>query len=94
MWPSIRKPAAAHVLADIVLRLLGFPVDALDHDLLCTLVAEKEPLVQFPCNIIHALVVSEYPLGNRLTNLAHKALHIKVLKHAADNGVCQEVCGC
>ena len=94
MWPCFCETAGLHVDTDVVLRFFGFPVDALDHDLLCALVAEKEPLVQLARNIIHALVVSEYPLGNRLTNLAHKALHIKVLKHAADNGVCQEVCGC
>ncbi len=94
MWPCFCQVAGLHVHVHIVFRFFRVPVDALDDDLLRALVSKEEPLVKLACNVIHALVVSQYPLGNRLTDLAHKALHIEILQHTTDDGVRQKIRGC
>lgn len=43
------------------------------------------------CNVVHALIVAQYPLGYCLADFAHKTLHVQVLEHATDDSVRKKV---
>ena len=58
--------------------LLRITVDTFNDDLLRALVPEKQSLVQFPGNVIHALVVAQYPLGDGLADFSYEPLHIQI----------------
>lgn len=77
----------------VMLRLLRLLIDTLDHDLLRALVPEQELLVQLARDVIHALVVAQYPLRDGLADFAHEPLHVEVLEHEADDRVCEQVGG-
>lgn len=78
----------------VMLRLLRLLIDTLDHDLLRALVPEQELLVQLARDVVHALVVAQYPLRDGLADFAHEPLHVEVLEHEADDRVCEQVGGC
>lgn len=66
-------------------------VDALNDDLLRTFIAQQQALMQFSRDVIHALVVAQDTLGDRLTDFSDQALHVEVLEYGADDGMCEEI---
>jgi hypothetical protein len=50
--------------------------------------------MQLLCDFVHAFVVTQDPLCDGLSDFPHKRLHIEILKHKADDGMCEQVhCG-
>lgn len=94
MTPRIRQTRRLREHLHIMLRLLRLLINTLDHDLLRALVPEEQLLVQLARDVVHALVVAQYPLRDGLADFAHEAFHVEVLEHEADDGVCEEVGGC
>ena len=78
---------------DIRSGFFGFLVDRLDDNFLRILVSEKQLLVQLPSNIVHALIIAQYPLRDRLAHLADQALHVKVLEDKTYDSMGKQICG-
>lgn len=76
-----------------MLGLLGLAVDALDDDPLRVLVPEQQTFVKLACDVVHALIVAQYPLRDGLADLSDETLHIQVLQNTADNGMCEQIRG-
>ncbi len=50
--------------------------------------------MQLSRDFVHAFVVTQDPLRDGLSDFPHETLHIEILKHEADNGMCEQVrCG-
>jgi hypothetical protein len=50
--------------------------------------------VQLARDFVHAFVVAQDPLRDGLSDFPYETLHIEILKHEADDGVCEQVrCG-
>ena len=49
--------------------------------------------MQLARNVVDTLVVTQYPLRDRLTNLPDKTFHIEILEDAPDDGICEQIRG-
>lgn len=70
-------------------RLFGIAVDAFDDDAFRALIPKEKPFVQLARNVVDALVVTQYPLRDCLTNLPDETFHIEILEDAPDDGICE-----